>query len=396
MLNPLKLTTQARYHSSALLHSSSPLIEYENGKLVKNGTSRPKTSEKSNGRTNGCVDWYLVTTIYWSNGTTTSSASFLYTECDPCQEYARSGRTENCGGSGGGTSSNGGISQAFPTNPQNNQIHEFVDSEGTYKKFKFNEQKNQWDLVETRLLEVTVRAKPLEFPFLNIPWPADKLTILGPDFLNYTYNLEFMIWYGMYCIQNQLVNPCLQNTANHVLDPSLVSNYNKIIQEIFNSNDNVNLILRDNVPLGSNVTGNTPLPVIDGENLNVTIQLNANLLGNSSQEYIASTIYHEAFHALIHYFDSGNWFFENSTNVNEQHYMMFTTSLNRLISGLQSAFPSLSNLDAKCLILKGLSGSTLPASYKNRILTDNKLDFNHIKNISDKYSSTGTSGIRCN
>jgi hypothetical protein len=172
--------------------------EYESGKLVSNGTVRAKEKTKTNGRINGCADWYQVVTIWYSDGSSSSSATYLYTECDPCQENARSGRIGNCGGGGGGAgSSNGSNTPAFPTTPQNNQVHEFVDSDGTYRKYKFNSQKNQWDLVESRLLEITVRARPELFYFLDIQWPADKQSVLGPDNVNYTYDIEFNMWHGV-------------------------------------------------------------------------------------------------------------------------------------------------------------------------------------------------------
>ena len=76
--------------------------------------------------------------------------------------------------------------------------------------------------------------------------------------------------------------------------------------------------------------------------------------------------------------------------------MLFKTSLDRLATGLQAAFPSMSYSDAKGLMLKGLSGSGLSQAVKDRILLDSGLSANQISEISFKYSNLGTIGIRCN
>lgn len=80
--------------------------------------------------------------------------------------------------------------------------------------------------------------------------------------------------------------------------------------------------------------------------------------------------------------------------------MIFKTSLDRLASGLKAAFPSMSDTDAKGLILKGLipykAEDKWGPALVNRILLDSGLTEAQVTEIKNKYSTTGTSGIRCN
>lgn len=73
---------------------------------------------------------------------------------------------------------------------------------------------------------------------------------------------------------------------------------------------------------------------------------------NVSQEYIASTIYHETFHAIVHYFDKDKCFFQNTPT--DDHIAIFYTYLDLIASGLQKTYPNLTLREAQGLILKGM------------------------------------------
>lgn len=367
---------------------------FQNGTLDAVGFTRRQKLGKNGGRSNSCTDWYLVT--YYANGNVTKD--YVFTTCDNGCSFYRMGRT-NCGGGGDGGGASGGTVAGveLPANPVDGTTYEYTDKNGQYTKYKFNAAINTWGIVVVILPALVVEAKLDEYPFLDIDWPGayHGQIVLGTDNFIYTFGSDGN-WKGIQCIQNQLSNPCLSRTANNVLGYGLASNYNTIIQNIFNKSDKVNLTLKDDRSLATTVGGETPVPTRDGELINITIYLNSNVLGNSSEQYIASTIYHEAFHAIIHFLDSDKWFYQTIASVNEQHYMLFKTSLDRLATGLQAAFPSMSYSDAKGLMLKGLSGSGLSQAVKDRILLDSGLSANQISEISFKYSNLGTIGIRCN
>ena len=145
------------------------------------------------------------------------------------------------------------------------------------------------------------------------------------------------------------------------------------------------------------VAGSTPLPVENDGVLNITINLNPNLLANSSYEFIAATVYHEAFHAIIHYFDSNNWFFQSNTTPSDQHLMMFTSSLDRITNGLTAVFPSLSATEAKSLMLKWLltPQNQLDENTVNQILSTADITRDQVTALSNNFSKYGLLGNRC-
>lgn len=54
-------------------------VENRNNKVYSFGTI--KTKETINQRSNSCIDWYLVTTIYWPDGTTDTIDQYVGTTC---------------------------------------------------------------------------------------------------------------------------------------------------------------------------------------------------------------------------------------------------------------------------------------------------------------------------
>lgn len=82
-------------------------VTYENKRPVSYGNVEARESATSapTGRSNRCIDWYLITTYYYEDGTYYTTEQYLFTTCDECQTYrtanGRSYRT-NCGGGSGG------------------------------------------------------------------------------------------------------------------------------------------------------------------------------------------------------------------------------------------------------------------------------------------------------
>ncbi|HYM95164.1 MAG TPA: hypothetical protein VET23_13565, partial [Chitinophagaceae bacterium] len=64
-------------------------FETKNGKLFSTGKIQQK--DKSNkdtqaSKTTGCIDWYLVTTFHWADGSTTQTSEYIRTTCDGCDD----------------------------------------------------------------------------------------------------------------------------------------------------------------------------------------------------------------------------------------------------------------------------------------------------------------------
>lgn len=169
--------------------------EFDNGKLISNGIARKVDHKNATGRTNGCIDWYLITTWYYSWGTRTTE-TYLYTTCDKgtgCEEQSyRVGRV-NCGGGGsGGGSSNG---PNLPTNPQHGDEYEYTDPDGKYTKYKFDSPTNTWTIVQVILPPITIQSEPENYPYLQIQWPFHGQMVFGDNLL-YTYDGSTGNWLG--------------------------------------------------------------------------------------------------------------------------------------------------------------------------------------------------------
>ena len=193
-------------------------------------------------------------------------------------------------------------------------------------------------------------------------------------------------------IINNLKNPCLKAAADKVLSPSLNKTFNKLIQGVFGKNDKVNLILVEGETNGN--LGKTQASQ-DGSIINVTTTLDPNVFVGASQEYIASTIIHEAFHGIrrVYY-----------QNYLMDHFVMFNTSLLDLSASLKAAFPSLSDADATDLILKGILALDLSVNPINGEFSPAVVDQvighagstrSRIANTVQRFSTT-SSGTPCN
>jgi hypothetical protein len=62
-------------------------FEIKHGKLLSAGTLQQEESKDSKGSqrvTSLCIDWYLVTTIYWTDGTVTQTREYVGRTCEGC------------------------------------------------------------------------------------------------------------------------------------------------------------------------------------------------------------------------------------------------------------------------------------------------------------------------
>jgi hypothetical protein len=181
-----------------------------------------------------------------------------------------------------------------------------------------------------------------------------------------------------------------------VLDPNLASTYNDLIQDIFNKNDKVNLILVEGITPGAyGSTGKAEIDQYGKINVTVTLDPDKDKIGNKTEEFAASTIIHEAFHAIVNYLSN------NSVSGDDQHVALFSNYLDLLAKGLRAAYPNMGYGDEKGLILKGLVAKETidtgkwPPSLIDKILDKSGYSREQVDNIKRRYESR-SSGTPCN
>ncbi|WP_421941060.1 hypothetical protein [Pedobacter sp.] len=106
------------------------------------------------------------------------------------------------------------------------------------------------------------------------------------------------------CAQKNIIDslrgyPCAQNLLRQL--PNLNTQIASLVKNTFGITDNINLTFKVNQALagttidGQTISGNFVAGIVDEE----IVELNPDVLKNSSQEYILVTLYHEALHAYF-------------------------------------------------------------------------------------------------
>ncbi|HEY8937388.1 MAG TPA: hypothetical protein VIM65_19315, partial [Cyclobacteriaceae bacterium] len=170
---------------------------------------------------------------------------------------------------------------------------------------------------------------------------------------------------------------------------------NKLIQDAFNSTDKVNLILVEGDL--SDALGSTDRAEPDGwfsDIINVQTTLDPSKFKGVSQEYVAATIYHECFHALVNYLS------DNKYSEDDDHVAIFTNYLKLLADALEVAFPnSMAQGDAKGLILKAAIGleqqGKWSPTFVDKILSVSGYSRSQIEQIARKHMKS-IAGTKCN
>lgn len=199
------------------------LDEFENGYLRANGITRPSTQlgKKGNagGRTNECIDWYLVTTYHLGSYSYTVS-DYIGTTCRPkgCEvEITRIGRVVDCGGGGGG--GGGGAAGGFPSNPQNGDEYFETDQSGKFTHYIFNAAKSIWQIVSVVLPPVYVYGNSLPGFLAAISNPYNNQVVIGDDGLIYHYEEAGGNWVGElaeFTVDQTVGRLCDRLTCSHV------------------------------------------------------------------------------------------------------------------------------------------------------------------------------------
>lgn len=181
-------------------------------------------------------------------------------------------------------------------------------------------------------------------------------------------------------IINNINDPCLKKMVQNSLNNSLKNKVSTTVNSTFGSNYNLDLIFYDS-NLGNIDMGITNAS-LSGDFCKIEITINTSL-NSSSQEYIAATIFHEAFHSMVIISQTPN----NSNNTNSHEILAEPANFQKMVTALKEMFPNLSDTDAQYLTWGGLEGtqaySQLPQNIKNNI------------SLTNQQYKNGTTGIKC-
>ena len=353
--------------------------ELENGKLTVNGVALPKVKDSDGGRTEACTDWYLVTTTYYASGATRRTEQYLYTTCDCESNETRMGRAA-CGG-GGATASNG---PTLSPNATHGSEVEWSDRNGKYILYRYNAYISTWQIVLITLPVVEFATDPYTYPDLAaIHYPIHGQVIYGDNTI-FTYDANSGKWFGVLCITNQLKSPCLKKVGDKVLDPATASAFNQLIQDVFNQSEEVNWTIGE----GPVSKGSADTDMIDDSMMNIITLLDTPELTGFSQEFIASIMYHEAFHAIMLHYGGDNF------SPNQHHRLLMTTFLGYIATALRASYPNISMIEAKGLILKDVFAQN--PYVRNQILTEMGMTAQQVNDINVKFMTNKTGSTPCN
>ena len=178
---------------------------YENGILIENQVLSI-TGNSINAKTNGCVEWYWVTT--YASGKQTWD--YMYTTCS-CEENTY--RVSTCGGGGGGGNGN---TPSFPQVPTENQIIDFFSPEGEFIRYQFIN--NTWKIVLINLADVIVKTIPAKYSFLIFNYPVNQQKVYN-DGMVYTFESEINTWSGVIATDELIAQTIEDQIDDSKLDP---------------------------------------------------------------------------------------------------------------------------------------------------------------------------------
>lgn len=147
---------------------------------------------------------------------------------------------------------------------------------------------------------------------------------------------------------NNVTDPCLSAWVTNFINNDLKFNLKESMNSIFNANDQINLNFFD-ANMGASIDGTAQLANYwnDGGEKYVVVNINLNntTLPNSSAEYVASTIIHEALHAFFRY---------KGQLSSLDHDVMASQYISYFEAAMRDIFPNIDNVDNNHLAWGGL------------------------------------------
>ena len=100
------------FHFLSLAGKRLYQMKYKDNKLQSYGIVKQKaigenklnSTIKREANSSSCIDWYIVTTYYWNDGSTYTTEEFIGTTCDACVDNSLESICPDTGGGGGGGS----------------------------------------------------------------------------------------------------------------------------------------------------------------------------------------------------------------------------------------------------------------------------------------------------
>lgn len=276
--------------------------DYNNGILEKNSSVLPKN--KKTNKSNGCTDWYWVTT--YSNGG--QDWSYAYTTCT-CDYYKSA-----CGGGGSSSSGSGGAIN-YPSQPNNNDLYTYIDADGEMITKKYNAQTEEWELVSITLSQVVVTTKP-KYNFLLFydgKWPVDNQKIVQYDLI-YTYDIDTGSWEAVPNTAENIAKAIEEQINDSQLDPctkaimeKLKNSTEKDIAKMITRFTDPKSIFKINMSIGQmkndiNLAETTP---VKGSQTDINIVFKYDYINGTGYPNrptdlsIATTMAHEIIHAYL-------------------------------------------------------------------------------------------------
>ena len=184
----------------------------ENGELKSHGLVRKDDSQSGpTGRTNTCTEWFLVTTYYYSDGTSYTVSEYLYTTCSGCNpDQECDDPNDPYEGAGGGPS------PTFPPNPADGDETSVSHPNGKFEIYRFNAQTNSWQPIYVVLPPHEITSS--NNSFLNVQWPFHGQSILSPNNLTYVYDANSGNWIGAppFIIDGPTLADIIANIADYL------------------------------------------------------------------------------------------------------------------------------------------------------------------------------------
>jgi hypothetical protein len=195
-------------------------------------------------------------------------------------------------------------------------------------------------------------------------------------------------------IINNTTNLCISNVVKNLSNTNLSNQLNAILNGVFDINDKVNLsisetpgLIENGLPALASTTGvrNSNVAI-----LSASIQLNTNELANSTSEFIAAVVYHEAVHAYL--ISQG---LASITLIQHQH--MLNNYLGLIAGALREIFPGMSYDDSLGLAIFGVRElySYDPAKFNEVLRQLSIKQFSFFQPIGSQYASK-LKGSPCN
>ncbi|NHA06399.1 hypothetical protein G7092_21495 [Mucilaginibacter sp. HC2] len=181
---------------------------------------------------------------------------------------------------------------------------------------------------------------------------------------------------------------CNGVVINSLTDKNLSGNIRNILQNVFNSSDNVNLHFVESTDTEGHAASTTTTR--SSSSFNMEIKINPNILPNdASQDYKASIIIHEIIHGYLNYKGI------DADLQLQQHSDIAHNYIGDIASMLQQAYGT-DPENAKALAFGGLGdfATKYPSDY-NQLLQDNGLTEGQ-RNSDTEFQREGLFGKKCN